>query len=92
MEIRGRSRNTLEEGKDRAVADLGPAHDAAQAITRIVILLVLTMGFFATVGVGFWLGDKWFGGFSGNNRSAGIPLAILFPVYLLVALILFQFW
>jgi hypothetical protein len=71
---------------------LGPAHSFAQGATRIAILLVLVPGFFATFGVGIWLGSKWFGGFRGGNRNAGLPLVVLFSIYFLLALVLARFW
>ena len=71
---------------------LGPAHSLAELFTRIVILLVLLIGFVGTFAVGLWLGDKWFGGFSTGNRAAGIPLAVGFTLYAVIAALLAQFW
>jgi len=77
-------------GFARSLAEnLGPATSFAQGVIRFAILTVLVVGFFASIGAGFWLGDKWFGM---QNRSAGLPLGILFSLYLVVAFALLQFW
>jgi hypothetical protein len=72
--------------------ELGPAHSLSEGFARVAILLALLIGFFATCGVGFWLGDKWFGGFRSGNRAAGIPLGVGLTLYALVAIVLVQLW
>ncbi|MEO7053893.1 MAG: hypothetical protein ABI191_02875 [Rhizomicrobium sp.] len=76
--------------------ELGPAHSLSQGFTRTAILLVLVLGFFGTFAVGFWLGNKWFGGFRienySNHRIAILPFSFLFVLYILVAMVLIQFW
>jgi hypothetical protein len=70
----------------------GPAHSATEAVVRIVILLVVISSFFGTLGVGFWLGNKWFGGFGTFNRLAALPLSIGIVLWLLATMLLFQFF
>jgi hypothetical protein len=69
---------------------LEPATSFAQGATRVAILTVLVVGFVSTIGCGFWLAGKWSGGL--GSRASALPLAVLFPLYLLLALVLVQFW
>ena len=69
---------------------LGAATSFAQGLTRSIILTVLAVGFFVTIGVGFWLGKKWFGDL--RNRAAGLPITMVLMLYFLVAMVLLQFW
>jgi hypothetical protein len=71
---------------------LEPATSFVQGATRVVILTVLVIGFVASIGAGLWLGDKWFGKISRWNRIAGLPMGILFSLYLVAAFLLVQFW
>jgi hypothetical protein len=73
--------------------DFGPAHSFGQGAVRVVILLILVPGFFATIGVGFCLTNRWFGPLNqGYNKMAGLPLGIAVTVYALAAFVLMQLW
>lgn len=70
--------------------NMGAATSFAQGLTRSIILTVLVVGFFVTIGIGFWLGKKWFGDL--RDRAAGLPLTMVLVLYFLVAIVLLQFW
>lgn len=66
----------------------GPATSFANGVTRFGILSVDIVGFIVAFGAGLWLGNKWFG----KSRLVGLPLGIFFSLYVLIALVLAQFW
>ena len=69
--------------------NLEPAHSFAQGLTRVVILLVWVIGFFAAGWIGFRLGGDHF---TENPRAGGLPFALAFMVYMIVAAVVGQFW